>query len=471
MKHRILAYLILAIMLFPGCSFAPKYAKPKVELPPEPLKAADDAAKINIEWWKNYQDENLNLLIKEALKNNDDLKLAVARIEEARARLGLSEANRYPVINANAAALRQKTSDEVSPLGNKGSTDNYFALSAEVAYELDLWGKIKNQREAALSVLLATSASKEALKLSLTANVATVYFNLVSLDQQMQTTENILNRYKDIYEFRLKQYKHGILDEIVVQQAKAQYDSVKILLENLKEQDTVLKSTLAVLLGRTPNEIFVNRYLIERKLPEPIEVPALLPSKLLENRPDIVQAEEALKAANFQIGVAKAAYFPSISLTGTLGLQSLELDNLIQSSAGMWNIGGNLMAPILDFGRIKSNVKITEAQQKEALIQYVKTVKTAFKEVYDALAKITTSRNKLKAQEEELKALEKVLTLANKKYEKGVTDYLTVLDAQRGYLSARLNLTSFQTEVINNQVVLYKALGGGWDRDYLAKSE
>lgn len=470
MKHGILAYLILAIMLFPGCSFAPQYAKPKVELPPEPLKAADDAAKINIEWWKNYQDENLNLLIKEALKNNDDLKLAVARLEEARARLGLSEANRYPLINANAAALRQKTSDEVSPLG-KGSTDNYFALSASVAYELDLWGKIKNQREAALSALLATSASKEALKLSLTANVATVYFNLVSLDQQMQTTENILNRYKDTYEFRLKQYKHGILDEIVVQQAKAQYDSVKILLENLKEQDAVLKSTLAILLGRTPNEIFSNRYLIERKLPEPIAIPALLPSKLLENRPDIVQAEEALKAANFQIGVAKAAYFPSISLTGTLGLQSLELDSLIQSSAGIWNIGGNLMAPILDFGRIKSNVKITEAQQKEALIQYVKTVKTAFKEVYDALAKITTSRNKLKAQEEELKALEKVLTLANKKYEKGVTDYLTVLDAQRGYLSATLNLTRLQTEVINNQVVLYKALGGGWGRDYLAKSE
>ncbi|MDO9585104.1 MAG: efflux transporter outer membrane subunit, partial [Syntrophales bacterium] len=367
-----------------------------MELPPEPLKAADDAAMINIEWWKNYKDEMLNLLIKEALKNNDDLKLAVARLEEARARLGLSEANRYPVINANAAALRQKTSDEVSPLG-KGSTDNYFALSASVAYELDLWGKIKNQREAALSALLSTSASKEALKLSLTANVATIYFNLVSLDQQMQTTDNILNSYKDIYEFRLKQYKHGILDEIVVQQAKAQYDSVKILLENLKEQDTVLKSTLAVLLGRTPNEIFSNRYLIERKLPEPIAIPALLPSKLLENRPDIVQAEEALKAANFQIGVTKAAYFPSISLTGTMGLQSLELGSLIQSSAGIWNIGGNLMAPILDFGRIKSNVKITEAQREEALIQYVKTVKTAFKEVYDALAKITTSRNKLKA--------------------------------------------------------------------------
>ncbi|MFH2045487.1 MAG: efflux transporter outer membrane subunit [Pseudomonadota bacterium] len=468
MNKKLCIFILVSALAFCSCSFAPKYSKPPVNLPPDSAKVADNAAAINIKWWENYGDEKLNLLIEEALKNNDDLKLAVVRIEEARYRLGFAKADRFPIINANANASRQRTSEEASFFGGS-YINNYFSLSASVAYELDLWGKIRNRKEAALSSLLSTKAGKDSLQISLISNVATVYFNLVSLGRQLQTTENILTSYKEIYEFRQKQYKHGILDEMVVQQAKAQYDSVKILLENLKEQDALLKNTLSLLLGRTPNEIFDNLYTIKLKLPEPIKVPAMLPSKLLENRPDIVQAEEVLKATNFQIGVAKAAYFPSISLTGALGLESFELDNLMRSSARMWNIGGNLIEPVLDFGRRNSNVKITEAQQKQAVIQYVKTVKTAFKEVYDALIKIKTSGNKLSAQEEELKALERVLFLANKKYEVGVVDYLTVLDAQRGYLNSSLNLISYQTEVINSQVVLYKALGGGWTKDLLSK--
>lgn len=470
MKCKIFIYPMLTALLLYGCSFAPRYTKPQIELPTEVSPKTEVTVSIPIEWWKNFNDDKINRLIAEALQNNDDLKLAVARIEEAIARLGNSEANRYPTIHAGATALRQKTSKEVLLPGG-GITDNDFTLSGSVAYELDLWGKLKNQREASLSALLSTKANKEAIKLTLVSDVATAYFNLVSLGEQIQTTEDVLNRYREIYEFRLKQYKHGVLDEIVVQQSKAEYDSTKILLENLKEQKIILMSALSILLGKTPKEIFENQYSIGENLPKPIVIPAQLPSKLLENRPDIIQAEEALKAANFQIGVARAAYFPSISLTGILGRESVELGNLIHPSAAMWSIGANAAASVLDFGRIKSNVKIMEAQQKEALIQYVMTVKVAFKEVYDALAKIETSGNKLKAQEEEREALGRVLTLANKKYEKGVTDYLTVLDAQRHHLSALINLISLQAEVINNQVILYKALGGGWDKNYLVKNE
>lgn len=455
-------FLMMMILVLSGCSFAPQYTKPPLALPPEPARTTDDASTIKLDWWENYGDERLNLLIAEAIINNDDLKLAVARLEEARARLGLAEAERYPVVNANATALRQ---DGIlgMPSFDTGSF-NVFSLSAAVAYEVDLWGKIKNRRQAALSTVLAGDAAKEAIKLGLVANVATVYFNLVSLRRQIETAADILTSYKKSYEFRLKQFQNGILEEIVVQQAKAQYEAVKVLLENLKEQEIVLKSTLALLLGRSPQEIFAKLPLVENKLPAPIAVPALLPSQLLEHRPDIVEAEEGLKAANFEIGVARAAYFPSLSLTGLLGLQSEELNNLMDSSAGLWNIGGSLKAPLLDFGRIKANVKITEARQQEALIRYIKTVKTAFKEVYDALTRITTSRNKLQAQEYEMQARAKILTMATKKFEVGTTDYLTVLDAQRGYLSTVLNLISIQTEAINNQVVLYKALGGGWDR-------
>jgi len=462
---------MLAIIMCSGCSLAPPYVKPQMELPPEPAAATSSAATINIEWWKNFQDETLNLLIDEAFKNNDDLKIAVVRIEEARALLGLSTANRYPLIKADASASRERIAVMPGVPGLEGITSNFFNLSAAVAYEVDLWGKIKNQRQAALSILLATSAGKDALQLSLAADVATLYFNLAALSRQMQTTEEILGRYKDIYEFRRKQYQHGVLEEIVVQQAKGQYDAAKILLEALKEQDNVLKSTLSLLLGRTPREIFAGLQQIKPRLPEPIAVPALLPSKLLENRPDIVAAEEGLQAANFEIGVARAAYFPSLTLTGALGQQSLELKNLMDASARIWNVGGNLTAPLLDFGRISANVKITEARQQEALLRYAKTVKTAFKEAYDALAKIETGSNKLQAQSEEQQALDRVLTMATKKYEAGATNYLTVLDAQRGHLSSALNLTTLQTDVILNQIVLYKVLGGGWKRDYLGKEE
>lgn len=470
MAKKYCVFLVMMILALSGCSFAPQYTKPKTDLPPEPAKMAEGVSTIKLDWWKNYGDENLNLLIAEALKNNDDLKLAVARLEEAKARLGLAEANRYPNVNAGAAAIRQKTAAGMPPFGME-TTENFFSLSATVAYELDLWGRIRNQRQAALSTMLAGSAAKDALRLGLVANVATVYFNLVSLSRQIETTENILGSYKSIYEFRLKQYQYGILEEIVVQQAKAQYESVKILLEDLREQDSVLKSALSLLLGRTPQEIFAKLTMVENKLPAPIAVPALLPSKLLENRPDIAEAEEALKATNFQIGVARAAYFPSLSLTGALGLQSVELDNLMNASARVWNVGGNITAPLLDFGRIKANVKITEARQQEALIHYIKTVKAAFKEAYDALIRVAASRNKLQAQEDEMQAWAKILTLATKKYEAGTADYLAVLDAQRGYLSTSLNLISRQTEVINNQVVLYKVLGGGWDRDSLASQK
>lgn len=463
MAKKYCVFLLMMYLTLTACSFAPQYTKPPLALPPESDQAAAAAATIKLDWWRGYGDENLNLLIAEALINNDDLKLAIARLEEAGARLGLAEANRYPAVNAGASAVRQRTAAVMPPFAI-ANTDSLFGLSATVAYELDLWGKIKNQRQAALSSLLAGGAARDAVRLGLVANVATVYFNLIALGRQIETTGNILHSYKNTYEFRLKQFQHGILEEIVVQQAKAQYEAVKVVLENFKEQQGVLKSTLSLLLGRSPQEIFANRTFVERQLPAPIAVPALLPSKLLANRPDIAEAEEVLKAANFQIGVARAAYFPAISLTGGLGLQSVDLDNLIDASARVWHVGGSLTAPLFDFGRIKANVKITEAQEQEALLRYTKTVKTAFKEVHDALIRLAASRNKLQAQEDEMQARAKILDMATKKYTIGTTDYLTVLDAQRGYLSTTLNLISMQTEVINNQIVLYKALGGGWDR-------
>ncbi len=474
---RLLIALILIVIT--GCSFTPELKKPEIELPssakggtmfpplgsPSEINKGDLAKSKALEpqWWRQFNDPMLTQLIEEALKKNDDLLIAASRIEQARAILGISSAELYPLITAGASASRTKNSEE-APNNGKGTTSNNFSLSSMVFYEIDLWGRLRNEKKAGLSRLLSAEAARESLRLSIVSSVVSTYFNLLSIEQQVKTAEEIMNRQKDIYEFRQKQLSHGVIDELVVEQAHAEYQSTRLVLEGLKTQKETLKSSLSVLLGKSPKEIFGDDYELSRDMPEVLPVPPFLPSEILQRRPDIIQAEEALEASNFEISVARAAYFPRISLTGILGLQSTELSNLIQSSAVFWNIGASAAMPLLDFGRTKGNVALKEAQKEEALLQYVKTVRTAFKEVYDGLVSLGQSIKRLEAQKEQLESLEKVIRLAEKKYEKGLTDYLTVLDSQRGYLNARLNLIRLRTEVINNYIFLYKALGGEWQR-------
>ncbi|MCD6130143.1 MAG: efflux transporter outer membrane subunit [Deltaproteobacteria bacterium] len=466
MKNKTLILWISAILLLSSCSFTPKLSTLKMDLPSKYDNKTAQKQIINVNWWKNFNDSNLNKLIEEALKNNDDLKLAVVRVEEAWAYLGLSKANLYPTINAAASGYRQKTSNETLPK-DTGTIFNNFSLSSSVGYELDLWGKLRNQKKAALSSLLASEANREAVKLSLVSNVANIYFNLVSINKQLQIAEKSVKSFKETYKYRQKQCKYGVANELVAKQAKAQYANAKVLAESLKEAKVIQMSALSVLLGRSPKEIFENKFALNQALPEPVKIPAALPSSLLEDRPDIKVAEENLRAKNALIGVARAAYFPNISLTGLFGYNSENLSDLIQSSAKIWGVGPSATIPIFDFGRIKSNVKITEAEKKAALVQYTQTVKNAFKEVFDALKKVKISKQKLKAQKEEAEALKRTLYLSQKRFDNGYSSYLEVLDAQRGFLNARLNLARFNTEVITNEITLYKALGGGWSGKYL----
>ena len=461
-------YAIIAagtVLMFAGCSMAPKLIIPKTDLPLK-YTAANKNGEISINWWKNFDDSNLNKLIAEALKNNDDLRLAVIRVDEARTYLGLQSANLYPNVNVSASGYRQQTSSETPPKG-AGTIFNNFSLSSSMGYELDLWGKLKNKNKAALSSLLASESNQETVKLVLISNVANTYFNLISINKQLQIAKKSAQSFKDTYEYRQKQHKYGAVNELIVQQAKAQYENAKVLIESLKERKAPQMSALSVLLGKSPKEIFDNNIYLNEALPKPIKVPYALPSALLENRPDIKAAEENLKAKNALIGAAKAAYFPSISLTGLLGFQSEELADLIQHSAKVWNLNSSLNMTIFDFGRIKSNIETAEAQKKEAIIQYEQTVRNAFKEVFDALNKLKISKQKLKAQSKEVEALKRALYLSEKRFDSGYSSYLEVLDAQRGLLNAGLNLVSLNAEVITNEVALYKALGGGWSTKQL----
>ncbi|MHC3994815.1 efflux transporter outer membrane subunit [Thiomicrolovo sp. ZZH C-3] len=461
--HKLLS-LAAALWLLGGCSMAPKLSVTPPELPEQNAASADsNASTVGATWWKAFKDETLNALVDEALHNNDDLKIAASRVAQAAASLGFSRAERYPTLDGGASAYRQKTSGEtLSPFS--GFSYNSFDLSVTAAYELDFWGKYKNLEAAARGELIATDADRETVRIGLIAGVAELYFNLVSLRRQITVTEETVQAFKESYEYRSRQFRHGAIDELTLQQSHALYATAKVSLAGLREEHALAENAMGILLGRSPKALLEAAYDTVNVLPEPQPVPADLTSGLLERRPDILAAESRLRTANATIGVAKAAYFPTISLTGTAGYSSSELDNLLNASAQMWGLGATLYVPLLDFGRIENSVNEAEAKKDEAVMVYAQTVKAAFKEVYDALAKIRAADEKLTAQEEANTALEKVLGLSQRRFDSGYGTYLEVIDAKRALLASRLNLVQLSAARITNQISLYKALGGGWER-------
>ncbi|MBU0631433.1 TolC family protein [bacterium] len=465
MRIKTLLVLEVAMLLFAGCSLAPDTKTPKVDLPVSFEKAADKNSTVDVTWWKNFKDENLNILIDEALKNNDDLKLAIVNVQKARAQYGISEADMYPQIDLDSSATRQKTSTNTYS-GNYGGTYNNFEVSASVAYELDFWAKALNQRGANMSYLLSSDADKEALRISIIVDVATYYFNLISINEQLSIAKESAKSYDETLQYRQMQLKHGVVDELIVAEAKAAVASAYTTVQTLEGSKIKIQSALSLLLGRSPKEIFDNVLISSNTLPESIEIPAGLPAALLQNRPDIKAAEETIRAKTALIGVAKAAYFPSISLTGNFGYQSQNLDSLVGSSSEIWGFGPSLNIPIFDFGRIKAAVKVSKAEEKAALITYDKVVKTAYKEVYDSLGTIRISKLKRDSVSQEVDAYNQAYMLASKKFERGTASYLDVLLAQEGLLNAKLSGVSANAQLLIDEVTLYKSLGGGWSPQY-----
>ena len=453
-----------ALWLLTGCSMAPNLEVTPPELPDANTTATDgNATKIDARWREGFNDSALNAFIEEALRNNDDLKIAASRVAQAAAALGYSRADRYPTIGANASASRQQTSGE-NVYGYPSFTYNSFDLSVSAAYEFDFWGKYRNLEASARGQLIASEADHETVRISLIGSVSELYFNLISLHRQIKVTEETVQAYKESYEYRLHQFKSGVIDALTLQQSLALYASAKVSLAGLREERVLAENAMGILLGRSPKTMLASAYQTADALPEALPVPVHLTSKLLERRPDILAAEARLRSANAAIGVAKAAYFPSISLTGSAGYTSNEFDQLMNSSAQYWGFGPSLYVPLLDFGRIKSNVEAAEAAKDEAVTIYVQSVKVAFKEVYDALETIKAAHEKLTAQEEANTALEKVLILSVKRFDSGYGTYLEVIEAKRSLLTSRLNLIQLNTALITNQITLYKALGGGWER-------
>ncbi|WP_340695364.1 TolC family protein [Hydrogenobacter thermophilus] len=452
-------FFLSSIFLF-SCSMAPKYERPKIDLPESRQEKKEQ---IDKRWWEKYKDEKLNALIEEALKNNDDLLLAYERIKEASYYYTLATAELFPELDLSVTASRQKISKRAKPFG--GITYSDFSISSILSYELDFFGRLKDYQKAELHRLLAQKAYADTVRLKLVADVTTLYLDLCTVQEQINIMEDLLKRYEEIYSYRKRQYENGLIDILPVEQEKTLLDGAKLNLKKLNEKKDLIKNSLSLLLGRQPKGIFSSEDLTCKGLPEAIPIPSFIPSDVLEQRPDIFTAEQNLIASHYDVGAVKAEYFPRIFLTGAAGLRSASLSNLFTSSANMWSLGASLLSPLLDFGRTKSEVEIAQSLRRQALIEYIKSVKNAFSEVNQALINLEALKEQIELQKIQVDNYSSILKVAQKRYENGLVDYMNVLQAERDYETSLLDLITLKGDYLKGQVVLYKALGGGWERE------
>ena len=444
-----------------GCALGPDYHRPDLALPAA-WRSGDGTANsfADMAYTDLYRDPVLNNLIATALSNSPDVHSALARIEQAAAALRIQQADYWPSVNGSATYTSARKGN-IPPL--RGAEGDQYDIFGVLSYEVDVWGRIRRINESARAQYLATEEARRSVQIGLVAGVASAYFNLRALDRQLEIATATLASRQDMLELTKIKFDDGggIVSELDVVQAQTQVSSTKSSLASLQRLIATTENALNLLLGGYPGDVPRGLGLAEQWQPD--DVPPGLPSDLLLRRPDVRAAEQGLIAANANIGVARAAYFPAISLTGALGVQSDELNDLFDTGISKaWSFSPNLAAPIFNAGKIRANVRVAEAQRKQALADYEKAIQTAFREVADALAGVRYLREQLAADEETLQAETKRLDLAQARYEGGVAAYSDVLDAQRYQFSAELTAVQTRNDLLNATVLLYKALGGGW---------
>jgi multidrug efflux system outer membrane protein len=464
----------MAAALLGGClSVGPQYQRPPSDLPLDWAgPAGASAAAVGAQWWKLFGDARLDRLVAEALARNADLAAAVARVDEARARLGQQQSEQFPTVDASLERSRAESSlrtDVPLPPGTPREADSHRA-ALDVSYELDLWGRLRGATATARAELLATEAARETVKIVLSADVVQGYFALRALDEQLAATQRSLATRSESLALQKLRYEHGVISEFEYRQLEAEVLAARAQLPALERSRSEQENALAVLLGKNPRAIYEDS-LVEnaapanettRKLPE-LVVPSGLPSELLLRRPDLVEAEQRLIAANAGIGVARAAYFPSVSLIGILGSESAALSDLFTGPAGTWQVAAVVTQPIWNAGRISSQVEAANARERLALAQYRQAIQSAFREVRDAIVAQIKTREQFDAENRRVAALRETLRLAKLRYDNGVASQLDVLDAERNLLAAELNRSDALRAQRSAIADLFKALGGGWD--------
>lgn len=475
----------VAALMLSACAAGPDYEKPTLSLPTmwpwqheAPAAEQKTVDAVTKDWWNQFNDPALTALVEEGITKNADALIAASRVAQARASLGVSEANLYPEFSVQGNTTRTSNSGEARFGGFAASPSskpfNDFGVAAVLNYELDLWGRLRRARESDRAQLLSVQANRDAIDLAVASDIATGYFNLRSLDAQIKVTKETIISRKESLRYQNAQYTVGSVNGLTFRQAEAELAAAEGQLPILEQARLEQENALAILIGRSPQEIVEGKIVLGKtvdELPTTPLVPTNMPSTLLERRPDIEAAEQGLISANADIGEAKADYFPRVSLTGLLGLSASETGRVLRNSAREWNVAANVTGPLIDFGRRSSVVKGAEARKEEARITYEQAVRIAFRDVLNALSSEKTSALRETSQQKQISSRSEALSIAQKRYKAGYSNYLEVLDAQRLLYQAQLDRIDARRDRLTSAVNIYKALGGGWSKEDQQKAK
>lgn len=452
---------LLTGLVMAGCTVGPDYAKPSLDTPGDWRIETQEARDLsNTQWWQQFADPVLNQLIEEALSENKNLLIATARVDEFLGRYGVTRADLFPQVGAQGSGARDRISEDITPLGPTiDNPDSIYQAFLTATWEIDLWGRLRRATDAARADLLSTEEARQTVIQTLVSSVSLGYIDLLNLDRQLQIAIETAQTRKGSLKIFTLRHEAGVVSNLELSQVKSEYQSARARIPELQRGIGQRENALSVLLGRNPGPIRRGVTIFELELPF---APAGLPSDLLTRRPDIRLAEQNLIAANARIGVARAAYFPTVSLTGFLGGSSREVSDLFDGDSRAWNFTGNVTLPIFTAGRIKGQVEAAEAIQRQTLANYRQVIQNAFREVDDALIDQDRTRETLDAQRLQVMALNDYARLARLRYDEGYSSYLEVLDAERSLFNVDLLYTQTQADLFSALVNLYKAMGGGW---------
>ncbi|HEY2548685.1 MAG TPA: efflux transporter outer membrane subunit [Candidatus Acidoferrum sp.] len=464
-KRKPLIAALIAAGLLAGCMVGPNYHRPAVQPPTafrdlsdNPQAQAQVASYADLPWWQVFQDPQLQELIRIALKQNYDLQIATERINAARYQLAITRSSLFPQVQGNSNFTGGKE-------GTFQTKYNFLNLTADAAFQLDFFGRLRRADEAARAQLLGTEDAKQTVILTLVGDVASDYFTLLQLDLELQITKDTVSTQQDSVKLTNLRLDHGVATKLDVLQAQQVLDTANAQIPDLERQIAQEENAINILLGNYPQGVTRGRPLVEQNLPP--EVPPGLPSTLIERRPDIREAEQVLVASNAEIGVAKAQFFPQISLTGSGGGafgRSSAFSGLMSSQLGIWSYGAQVSQPIFTGGALSGNLKLAKSQYEQALLAYRQTIQRAFGDTSDALIGYQKFHQVRLRQEDSVADLRESVRLSNLRYTGGTTTYLEVLDGQRSLFEAELTLAQARGDEYQSLVQIYRALGGGWQQ-------
>jgi multidrug efflux system outer membrane protein len=451
----------LAFLALAGCTVGPNYRKPQIAVPPAfrnapPLQAGSAESLADLKWWEEFKDPVLQKLIRTGLERNYDVRVAAEEIIEARAQVALSRSSQLPQVTLNPSYSGGKTGDAVPNVNT-----NLLSVTADFSYALDLFGGLRRATEASRAALLATEEARRTVLVTLVSEIGSDYYQLLALDLQLQIAkETVISQQKSVT-LTKSRADYGVATNADWLQARQVMDSAEAEIPELDRQISRMEDAISLLLGDYPEDVPRGAILTAQQVPP--AVPAGLTSALLDRRPDIRKAEKLLIEYNAEIGVARAEFFPQISLTASGG-RSIALTSLLTSQTSIWTYGASLTQAIFEGGKLNANLHIAESQQREALLTYTQTIQKAFGDVSDSLVDVQKYREVRIKDEQYVRDLDESVRLANLRYDGGITDYLEVLDAQRSLFSEQLTLAQSRGNEFQSLVQLYRALGGGWQQ-------